>query len=168
MIKITQNEESQNFVVSVVKPTIKETWQVANRVARVLAKQGVTTVSVAKQGVVEVEFSSYNDEISADDVLWLLTDTFNVGYGYWDYLGFYIESDNDNGTIQTNKDGSCVKIMHKNSHKLRDNEEFPYTFAGGLQYFEIWRDTVRIDFPSSHNNALQVAQDLQNLLDSLN
>lgn len=164
MIKITQNEVTKNFTVTVSKfETIKETYQVASQVQRILAKSGVVSTST-KNGEFVVDFSSYNDEITVDNVLWLLVD----GLGYWDYLGIYVESSFENNvSVATNKDGSTVKLKHKNAYKLRDNEEFPYTFDGGLQYFQIFQDTVRIDFPSSHINALQVAQDLLDLLDSL-
>lgn len=165
MIKITQNEVTKNFTVTVSKfETIKETYQVASQVQRILAKSGVVSTST-KNGEFVVDFSSYNDNITVDNVLWLLVDGFNVGYH--DDLGIYIESLADGVSVATNKDGSTVKLKHKNAYKLRQDSEFPYTFAGGLQYFQIFQDTVRIDFPSSHINALQVAQDLLDLLDSL-
>lgn len=166
MIKITQNKESQNFVVTVSFETSRETFKVSSQVQRILSKSGVATVSVTKQGFV-VEFTSYNDNITVDDVLWILVDTFNVGYGFWDNFGIYIETILKQGVVQTNKDGSTIKMTHKNAHKLREDKEFPYNFTGGIQYFEIWCDTVRIDFPSTHVAALQVAQDLIELLDSL-
>ena len=169
MIKITQDSVSKNFVVTVVLSSIRETFKISSAVSRILAKQGVVSVSTStKSGGFSIDFSSYNDETSIDNVIWLLTDNFNVGYGYWDNFGIFAETILKQGVVQTNKDGSCVKLTHKNAHKLRDDSEFPFTFAGGLQYFQCFKDTVRIDFPSSHINALQVAQDLQNLLDSLN
>lgn len=167
MIKIAQDTVSQNFAVLVSKfETIRETFKVASQVQRILAKSGVTTVSVTKQGV-EVEFVSYDDTVSSDNVLWALVDSFNVGPGYWDNFGIYIEYQNGDVVVQTNKDGSTIKINHKNAHKLREDEEFPYNFAGGLQFAQFMRDTVRIDVPCGHAPAREVAQDLQDLLDSL-
>lgn len=167
MLKITQDAASQNFVVTVSKfETVKESFKIASQVSRLLSKHGVVSTST-KNGGFEVEFVSYNDNIKADDVLWILVDTFNVGYGFWDNFGIYIETILKQGVVQTNKDGSTVTTTHKNAYKLRQDSEFPFTFAGGLQYFQIFKDTVRIDFPSSHVSALQVAQDLIELLDSL-
>lgn len=167
MLKITQDAASQNFVVTVSKfETVKESFKIASQVSRLLSKHGVVSTST-KNGGFEVEFVSYNDNIKADDVLWILVDAFNVGLGYWDYLGIYVETILKQGVVQTNKDGSTIKMTHKNAHKLREDKEFPYNFTGGIQYFEIWCDTVRVDFPSSHESALQIAQELLELLDSL-
>ena len=164
MIKITQNEVTKNFTVSVALETSRETYKITSQVARILAKSGVVSVST-KSGEFVIDFASYNDEITNDDVLWILIDKFNVGFGFWDYLGIFIES--FNGSVATNKDGSCVKIMHKNAHKLREDKEFPFVFAGGLQYFEVFKDTIRLDFHTSHEVALQIYNDLIELLDSL-
>lgn len=161
MIKIKQDAVSTNFEITVVLETIRESYKVASQVKRMLAKSGVATVSVAKQSVVSIEFVSYNDNVSLDDVMWLLVDNLN------DDLGIFTESCVDTVSVATNIDGSTIKVSHKNAYRLRDDDEFPYTFAGGLQYFQIFKDTVRIDFQSSHESALQIAQELLDLLDSL-
>lgn len=167
MIKIIQNEVTKNFEITVSKfETIKESFKVASQVQRILGKYGVVSV-LPKNGGFELDFTSYNDNVSTDDVLWILVDSFNVGYGFWDNFGIYIESFADGVSVTTNKDGSCVKINHKNAYKLKDDDEFPYTFAGGLQYFQCFKDTVRIDFPSTHTAALKVCDELRDLLDSL-
>lgn len=160
MIKIKQDAVSTNFEITVVLSSIKETWKATSVVSRLLGKQGTTNISVTKQGVT-IDFTSYNDNVSLDDVMWLLVDNLN------DDLGIFTESCVDTVSVATNIDGSTIKVSHKNAYRLRDDDEFPYTFAGGLQYFQIFKDTVRIDFQSSHESALQIAQELLDLLDSL-
>lgn len=161
MIKITQNAASQNFVVSVALETSRETYQVATRVARTLAKQGVATVSVAKQGFV-VEFTSYNDNITVDDVLDLVVSVIDNDA--------FIETKFQDNQILTNMHSSTITVNHRNCRAFWQNDM--HYNLGGVKFIQFFErvgdiDTLRIDFSVSHESALQIAQDLQDLLDSL-
>ena len=159
MIKIKQDTVSQNFTVSVALETSRETFKVASQVQRILAKHGVTNVTVAKQNVV-VEFVSFNEDFSADTVLWIIYRIFGEEHGV------EIITKVTDGVVTTSDDSSTIELNHKNAHKLKEIEDFPFLFAEGTLYFNVFRDSIRIDIPHNHRNTMKYTEELLDLLNS--
>lgn len=158
MIKIYQDVVTKKFKV-VVTEEARIAYQTAARVARVLSKHGVTNVSVAKQNVV-VEFVSFNEDFSADTVLWIIYRIFGEEHGV------EIITKVTDGVVTTSDDSSTIELNHKNAHKLKEIEDFPFLFAEGTLYFNVFRDSIRIDIPHNHRNTMKYTEELLDLLNS--
>lgn len=164
MIKIIQDLNNQNYIIEVSNfNTQHDNYKNALRVKNILNKHGKSNILMNK-GIISVKFVSYNDNISADDILLILFNGFNVGC--LDYLGIQYESYVNNGLVATNKYGSIIKLHHKNAYKLLDDEELIFTLVDGLRYFNIHQDLVHIKTTNSHVDALLIMNTLFNLLES--